>query len=156
LVTATALYPAEPSLTMTVAGTPVTSGVPANVALGNAVLTHAVSGFSQTYTLSTNGFPTREAYIKAGDGAAGDAFSGGSNACSSNTPVGCGVAISGDTLVVGAPCAGAQTGAVYVFKRTNTSWLPQQKLALPTTLDSFAQFGVAVAISGDMLVVGAP
>jgi uncharacterized repeat protein (TIGR01451 family) len=61
------------------------------------------------------------------------------------------VSISGETLVVGAPGAGA--GAAYVFRRSVTTWVQQQKIVAPA---GALQFGQSVAISGDTLVVGAP
>jgi hypothetical protein len=88
---------------------------------------------------------TREATLTAFDAAAGDIF-------------GARVAISGDTLVVGAPfddtAAGADAGSAYVFNRSGTTWTQQQKL---TAGDAAAGdgFGNAVAISGDRVVIGA-
>src|SRR6185436_12185560 len=86
------------------------------------------------------------------------------------------VALSGDTLAVGAPgesgCAtgvnGDQTesqatvacrlsGAVYVFTRTNGSWTQQAYLKASTLAGSpFVNFGESLALIGDTLVVGAP
>jgi hypothetical protein len=80
------------------------------------------------------------------------------------------VAISGDTLVVGAPdedsnavgVDGDQTnngssnsGAVYVFTRTGGLWTQQAYLKASDTNTS-DQFGYSVAISGDTIAVGAP
>jgi FG-GAP repeat protein len=61
------------------------------------------------------------------------------------------VAISGDTVVVGAPGKNSRRGAAYVFVRSGTSWSLQQKL----TVGGIGQFGNSVAIEGDTLVVGA-
>ncbi len=83
--------------------------------------------------------------LTASDGAAGDQF-------------GFSVAISGDTVVVGAyqdgVGANAHQGSAYVFVRTGVSWTQQAKL---TAADGAAndQFGNSVAISGDTAVVGA-
>lgn len=72
------------------------------------------------------------------------------------------VAVSGDTLVVGAPqevCYSGSAclpGAVYVFYRNQEEgWTEVQKI---TPFDGTAddQFGVSVAIDGNTLVVGAP
>lgn len=67
------------------------------------------------------------------------------------------VAISGDTLVVGAPKAddptvGDNCGAVYVFQRSGETWTEQAKL---TASDAAAghEFGYAVATSEDTVVV---
>jgi hypothetical protein len=71
------------------------------------------------------------------------------------------VAISGNTVVVGAPFdddAGSASGAVYVFERDvggSNAWGLVKKL---THSDAAAgdDFGFAVAISGNTIVVGAP
>ncbi len=64
------------------------------------------------------------------------------------------VAISGDTIVVGAYGKSSYTGAAYVFTRSGSTWIPQQTL---TASDGAAgdYFGNSVTISGDTLVVGA-
>jgi hypothetical protein len=61
------------------------------------------------------------------------------------------VAISGDTLAVGAPAA----SAAYVFVRSGTTWTLQQKLTASDVRNA-GNFGDSVAISGDTLAVGAP
>lgn len=70
---------------------------------------------------------------------------------------GASVAISGETLIVGAPSArtnGVVTGAAYVFVRSGTTWTQQAKLTQTTpTLDSFV--GSDVDIDGNVAVVGA-
>ena len=67
------------------------------------------------------------------------------------------VAISGDTVVVGAPygiSGGSSVGAAYVFVRNGTSWSQQGKLvAGDAQVDG--RFGCSVAVSGDTVVVGA-
>jgi FG-GAP repeat len=103
---------------------------------------------------------SEQAYLKAGNADAEDAF-------------GTSVAVNGDTIVVGAPReasnqtaitnggAGsadnslAQAGAAYVFVRSGTSWSQQAYLKASNT-KAEAVFGVSVAISGDTIVVGAP
>jgi hypothetical protein len=67
------------------------------------------------------------------------------------------IALSGDTLVVGASADttnGIIAGAAYVYVRNGHTWSLQQKL-FPTDPSPFAQFGIAVDIAGDTLVVGA-
>lgn len=87
---------------------------------------------------------TQQQKLTASDGAAGDHFSS--------------VAISGDTVVVGAYLQdiGGNTdqGAAYVFVRNSATWTEQQKLTAAdgAVLDLF---GVSVAISGDSIVAGA-
>ena len=67
------------------------------------------------------------------------------------------VAVSGDTVVVGAPGADAgdlDTGAAYVFVREGGAWIQRAKLVA----DDAARediFGASVAVSGDTAVVGA-
>ncbi|MCK5919420.1 MAG: hypothetical protein KAG66_00660, partial [Methylococcales bacterium] len=65
------------------------------------------------------------------------------------------VAISGDTLVVGAEQASDYTGAAYVFVRNGSIW--EQQTKLEASVGVGAQFGIAVAISdsGNMAVIGA-
>lgn len=69
------------------------------------------------------------------------------------------VALTGDTALVGAPQGDkgtlTDTGSVYVFRRSGTTWAWSQKIyASPSQAD--AKFGYSLAVSGDTLVVGAP
>ena len=68
------------------------------------------------------------------------------------------VAVSGDTIVVGAPLkdeAGRENqGAAYVFTRTGSAWIFQTKLLASDGAEG-DQFGRSVAISGDNIIVGA-
>jgi FG-GAP repeat protein/putative Ig domain-containing protein len=88
---------------------------------------------------------THQQRLTADDGAAWDTF-------------GASVAISGDTVIVGAvwasPGGNFEQGAAYVFTRNGATWTQQQKL---TASDGAAgdYFGV-VAVSGDTAVIGAP
>ena len=68
------------------------------------------------------------------------------------------VAVSGSTIVVGAPfdaISGNSQGSVCVFNREGGSWVETQKL---TASDGRAeqQFGRYIAFSGSTIVVGAP
>ena len=80
------------------------------------------------------------------------------------------LALSGDTLVVGAPgensgatgIGGNQTngsaphaGAAYVFARSGTTWT-QTAYVKASNTDSDDGFGSAIALSADSLVIGAP
>jgi hypothetical protein len=100
---------------------------------------------------------SQQAYLKASNTAASDHF-------------GCSVAVSGDTLVIGAcnedsnaiGIDGNQTntnatdsGAVYVFVRSGTNWSQQAYLKASNTGPG-DEFGWFVAISGDTIVVAAP
>jgi hypothetical protein len=79
------------------------------------------------------------------------------------------VAVSGDTVVVGAPFEGSNAtgvngdqgdntvigaGAAYVFVRSGTSWSQQAYLKASNT-DGSDLFGLSVGVSGDTVVVGA-
>ena len=74
-----------------------------------------------------------------------------------------GVAISGDTIVVGgANAANADPrtpfgtfGVVYVYQRTGSTWKQTARIANPDA-DTFAEFGYSVGVSGTGLVIGAP
>jgi ketosteroid isomerase-like protein len=76
----------------------------------------------------------------------------------STTAFGSAVAISGNTLVVGANAEDTQAGAVYVFLRNASgAWRLQSRIPAPPegVLTSDAAFGWDVALSGGTLVVGA-
>lgn len=68
------------------------------------------------------------------------------------------VAISGDTIVIGSRLSDVPgvsgAGAVYVFVRSGTFWTEQAKL-FASDAESSDDFGGAVAISGDTILVGA-
>jgi hypothetical protein len=98
---------------------------------------------------------TQQAYLKAGNTGANDSF-------------GTSVAVSGDTVVVGAISEDSGTtgvnstpdesasgaGAAYVFARSGTAW-SQQAYLKAHQVTTYDQFGHAVAVSGDTVVVGA-
>jgi hypothetical protein len=84
--------------------------------------------------------------LTADDSGVGDDFGGS-------------LALSGDTLVVGAAFddigANLSQGSVYVFIRTGSTWTLQQKL-LASDGAIFDDLGFDVAISGDTIIAGAP
>jgi hypothetical protein len=88
---------------------------------------------------------TVQAHLFASDGGDADLF-------------GASVAISGNTVVVGAyfdDSPSSQEGSAYVFVRSGTTWTQQAKLVAPDA--SVADFfGFSVAVSGDTALVGAP
>ncbi len=99
----------------------------------------------------------QQAYLKASNTATDDRF----GSC---------VAISGDTVAISAQYEdsnatgvnGTQTnnsmtnsGAVYVFVRSGTTWSQQAYIKASNT-NSYDQFGAPLAISGDTIVAGAP
>jgi hypothetical protein len=100
---------------------------------------------------------SQQAYLKASNTEAGDNF-------------GFSVAVSGDTIVIGAPYesssatsvngnqadnSASASGAAYVFVRNGSNWSQQAYLKASNT-DSDDEFGYSVAILGDSIVVGAP
>ncbi|MEZ4375848.1 MAG: FG-GAP repeat protein [Polyangiaceae bacterium] len=78
-----------------------------------------------------------------------------------NDQFGRSVAISGDTIVVGAEDedgpsdSRSDSGAAYVFTRCGSSWMQSAYLTASNAGNS-DRFGKQVAISGDVIVVGAP
>ena len=123
----------------------------------NGTVTDGARGSGAAYVFVRSGTAwSQQAYLKAHQVTPDDQF-------------GTSVAVSGDTLVVGAPyddgsATGVngtvdegtpQAGAAYVFVRSGTTWSQQAYLkAHQVTPDD--QFGTAVAVSGDTLMVGAP
>ncbi len=69
------------------------------------------------------------------------------------------LAVDGNYMVIGAPMndmgATLNVGAAYVYQKTNGVWTFMTKL-VPGTRTAAAWFGNAVAISGDIIVVGEP
>jgi hypothetical protein len=101
------------------------------------------SGSAYIFTRSGSTW-TQQAKLTAADAAENDQF-------------GINVALSGDTVIVGAywdDAAGSFSGSAYVFTRSNTTWTQQAKL---TATDAAAgeEFGRSVALSGDRAIVGA-
>ncbi len=99
---------------------------------------------------------TQQAYLKASNPGFEDEF-------------GRVIAISGNTIVIGVPMEdstvtginntpndlGNNSGAAYVFVRNGTTWSQQAFLKASNT-GNVDRFGIAVAISGDTIIVGAP
>jgi len=86
----------------------------------------------------------QQAKLTADDGAAGDLF-------------GISVALSGDTILVGADLHDAiapNAGAVYVYTRTGNTWSQQAKLTAADGGETDI-FGVRVALSGDTALISA-
>jgi hypothetical protein len=87
---------------------------------------------------------SQEAELVAADGRDGDGF-------------GWKVAISEDTVVIGAPFADDSRGAAYVFRRRGDGWRQEAKLVDESAESESAEsLGSSVAISGDTIFVGAP
>jgi hypothetical protein len=104
------------------------------------------SGEGSAYVFVRSGsIWTEQAQLNASDGAAYDQF-------------GTSVAISGDTVVVGAQeddvGANGDQGSAYVFTRSGTTWTQQAHLTASDGAE-MDYFGSSVAVSGDTAVVGA-
>lgn len=96
------------------------------------------------YVFTRTGTTWSQQKLTASDGAAYD-------------NLGASVAVSGDTLIAGAPShatTAAGAGAAYVFTRSGTTWSQQAELN-QTSAATSDSFGTAVAIDGDSAVVGA-
>jgi len=100
---------------------------------------------------------TQQAYLKASNTGVNDSF-------------GYSVAVSGDTVVVGAPWEASNAtavngnqsdnnasgaGAAYVFVRSGTIWT-QQAYLKASNAEWGDEFGRSVSVAGDTVVVGAP
>ena len=82
--------------------------------------------------------------LAASDGASADGF-------------GTSVAVSGSVAIVGSYLAHApdlDQGAAYVYRHDGVQWIEEQKL-IASDAEAYDAFGVAVAIDGNTLVVGA-
>ncbi|KAH8075464.1 hypothetical protein JL721_1471 [Aureococcus anophagefferens] len=105
------------------------------------------SGSAYVFRTTNDGTTWSEtAKLVASDAAEGDFF-------------GESVAVGGDLVVVGAPYnddAGSTSGSAYVFQTTNdgASWTQVAKL-VASDAAAFDYFGTSVAVSGDLVVVGA-
>lgn len=128
------------------------TGVNGNPADNSAVDSGAAYVFRRT-----GGAWSQEAYLKASNSEAGDAF-------------GWSVAVSGDTIVVGAfredsaatgvggnqaDNSAGTSGAAYVFRRTGNAWAQEAYLKASNT-EGADGFGFTVAIHADTIAVGAP
>lgn len=103
------------------------------------------SGFGSAYVYRFDGNEwVEEAKLTASDAASGDRF-------------GSSVAVSGDVAVIGAvgdDDQGNSSGSAYVFRFGGVDWIQEDKL---TAYDcaAFDYFGGAVAVDGDVAVIGA-
>jgi hypothetical protein len=120
---------------------------------GDAIQSGAVFVYSRV-----NGvWSTTPVYIKASDVDLGDQF-------------GSAVALSGTTLLVGAPKqdsptdgiettnAAIDSGAAYAFVATNAGWLQSSRILKASNIGSGDNFGSSVAMSeaGEIVIIGAP
>jgi hypothetical protein len=150
--------------TLTIANEPVASGAtsaPIRLSLGGNPVDIVVEnslGWQRTYRLTLHRAPTfaQYAYGKASNTSIRDNF-------------GYSVAVSGDTLAVGAAYEDSATrgvdgpqsddratdsGAVYVFRRMGTAW-QQEAYLKASNCGAGDGFGYSMTLSGDSLTVGA-
>ena len=67
-----------------------------------------------------------------------------------------GIAIEGDTAVIGLSSANSGAGSVQIFERRDmVGWVLSQTLTVPSP-SAFESLGASVALSGTSLIVGAP
>jgi choice-of-anchor B domain-containing protein len=67
---------------------------------------------------------------------------------------GAAVAVSGDAIVVGAPARSERAGAAHVFRRVGGTWRHEAELTVGA--EGNAALGSAVALDGDLALLGAP
>lgn len=117
--------------------------------------TASAAGAAYVFTRSGTAW-SEQAYVKSSNADAGDTF-------------GCAVSLSADTLAVGAfqersnatnvggnatDNSAISAGAAYVFTRSGTTWT-QQAYVKASNTDAGDDFGRALSVDGDLLVVGA-
>jgi hypothetical protein len=127
------------------------TGVNGNQNDNSALDSGAVYVFTRSGTIWS-----QQAYLKASNSEAEDRF-------------GTSIAIDGDTVVVAARAedsnatgvngnqndnSATDSGAVYIFTRSGTSW-SQQAYLKASNMEANDRFGSSVAVSGDTVVVGA-
>jgi hypothetical protein len=117
------------------------------VGQANASVRGVQEGAAYVYVKPATGWAntsTFKAQLTASDGALDAAF-------------GIGVSVSGDTVAVGALSA-HKGGQVYVFTKPATGWANTTETAKLTKshLGSDDEFGLAVSVSGNTVVAGAP
>jgi hypothetical protein len=111
------------------------------VAVGSPSVTSKEKGAVFVYAQS-GGSWTHQAKLTASDGKPLDDF-------------GASLAMSGNTIVVGANYRRVGTGAAYVFTQSGGSWTQQAELTASDGAEDYA-FGDAVAVSGSTVLVGSP
>lgn len=119
------------------------SSVSGGVAIIGAPMADAEAGAGYLYEREDGQWVER---VKLSPGATGDR-------------AGFSVGASGDLVVLGLPLADADgapdAGEVAVYRRTGNSWLLETRLKAPVQQEG-AQFGFAVSVSGNRVLVGEP
>jgi uncharacterized protein (TIGR03437 family) len=118
-------------ISVSISGATVVAGAPANAGSQGAAYVFISSGTTWS----------QQAKLTSADAASGDRF-------------GAAVAVSGDSVLAGAPSKGGtftSIGAAYTFARTGSTWNQQAKLE---SSDGGGAFGYSVALSGTTAIVG--
>jgi FG-GAP repeat protein len=148
----TAYYPADAKVDVTIGGVtnsaasgqpfPISFATPiSNIDISLAYPSTGTPVFQVPYHLINNVQTlAQEAFVKPSTTSANATFSR--------------VAIDGDVLLVGAPDDGG-SGAAYVFRRAGSGWIEEASLKAPAPVAG-DKFGIAVAVSGDTVAIGAP
>lgn len=100
------------------------------------------AGAAYVFVRDGDGNWAQQAYLKASNTLSGDLF-------------GTDVAISGNTVIVGAEAQAAGQGAAYIFFRDGSGNWSQQAFLKASDAASGDRFGFAVAVDGDTAIVGA-
>jgi hypothetical protein len=109
------------------------------IAVGSPVLEE----LGQVYVFTRTGTRwSQTARFQAADGVSGDQF-------------GAALALSGTTMVVGAPGGNWTNNKAYVFSEQHGQWAQTAELTASNGL-TYDNFGRSVALSGDTVIVGAP
>ncbi len=115
--------------------------IPAKMQLAKQHLSLLIDDHTARYPLTIDPSFQQQAYLKASNTDSGDNF-------------GYSVAISGGTIVIGAPhedSKGRESGAAYVFKRAGNEWKQQAHLKPSVADDDY--FGESVAASGNSIII---
>jgi trimeric autotransporter adhesin len=151
------LRASDPAAVVRVNGTTVATGNAARIALAegqNAIDIVVQNGSAQkdyaiALTRETRATFEQSAYVKASNPGGDDVF-------------GTSLALSGNTLVIGAPMedgsndTASDSGAAYVLVRDSAGIWSQQAYLKASNADPGDNFGYSVAISGNLIAIGAP
>ncbi|MBC8089832.1 MAG: choice-of-anchor B family protein [Phycisphaerae bacterium] len=94
-------------------------------------------------------------FARAKDGSWSAAGSLPAQGVAAGDRLGASIAIDGNRVAVGAPSRKGK-GVAYIFRRDGTTWVQESEQVAPATVPANAQFGAAVAVKGDRVIVGAP
>ncbi len=129
------------------------SDMAANAGFGTSVAVASGSGFG--YSLFVGAPGSGEVYVFSSRNGSAWTQQSVFNAPASGDQFGDAVAVSGDVAVVGADGSSSK-GAAYVFACINGVWSQVATPLAPSDSRAGDEFGAAVAIDGDLVVVGDP